>query len=341
MRGTIFVTSMALSSRTVRISGALLISAVLIAAGYFLAPRPTTIADAASTDALLKAYAAQDTDKDGVPDWQEALYETDPNNAHSVDPKLTDSEAIAKGLVKPRFAADTSATTTSKSSSTAAAPTTLTDRFARSFFEQYFTGRGTATPSADQIAKFVRTSVDNLEAANAANDRYSLRDLTTTTGGAAGLKTYATGMQTAILANISGAPRDELSYAQDLIAGKNTASAVSWMGKISRAYQASAAAIVKIPVPQEASYADLKIANASYRLGQAISDMSAMQTDPLRTMLGMAEYNDAADALAAALTEMGMVYDREQVTIQRGEPGAYFFGMLILGTAEQNATKKP
>ncbi|MGZ2907003.1 thrombospondin type 3 repeat-containing protein, partial [Pseudomonas aeruginosa] len=45
----------------------------------------------------------KDSDNDGLPDWEEALYGTDPHNAHSISPTLTDGQAVAEGLIKPQM----------------------------------------------------------------------------------------------------------------------------------------------------------------------------------------------------------------------------------------------
>src|SRR3989344_3578766 len=86
-------------SRTFLTIGALIIGAGFIVVAFLSSHPVASPVSAESTAELLKAYAAKDTDGDGLPDWQEALYGTDPTNPRSVQASMTDAEAVAKGLV--------------------------------------------------------------------------------------------------------------------------------------------------------------------------------------------------------------------------------------------------
>ena len=94
--------------------GSVAIFLLLIVTAYGMSgplPFHTSTAGAESTHDLLVSYASKDTDNDGLPDWQESLYGTDPNNAHSVNATVTDGEAVTQGLVKARFATATTTKT--------------------------------------------------------------------------------------------------------------------------------------------------------------------------------------------------------------------------------------
>ncbi|HRH24589.1 MAG TPA: thrombospondin type 3 repeat-containing protein, partial [Candidatus Paceibacterota bacterium] len=152
---------MALSSKTVRIGAALLVSALFVFAGfYFSSPFQLTIAGATSTDELLKEYAKKDTDGDNLPDWQESLYGTDPSNPHSVEAGLTDSEAVAAGKVALRFKSETPTApeplTDDDFEVPAPTPGSATDEFAKSFFETYVTtGKGGTGDNSALVASLV------------------------------------------------------------------------------------------------------------------------------------------------------------------------------------------
>jgi hypothetical protein len=154
---------MALSARSVRIISASALSVVLIGGAYAISgPIPvltSKTANAQSTDELLKAYAAKDSDSDGLPDWQEALYGTDPNNAHSVNASLTDAEAVSKGLVTPKTSAQIPTVTQPISPTDAAAEVpgpdpvagSLTDQFGKEFIQEFMAASGNGQQlTADQ-----------------------------------------------------------------------------------------------------------------------------------------------------------------------------------------------
>lgn len=144
-RDSICLTAVTLSPRTVSIVIALFLSGSFIALGYyFSSPLSPRFANAESAEALLKAYAEKDTDADGLPDWQEALYGTDPQNASSAAAGMTDAEAVASGAVKPKFASEAIPAPEPVSEDMfpgpSAAKGSFTERFSQSFIQQYLSG---------------------------------------------------------------------------------------------------------------------------------------------------------------------------------------------------------
>src|SRR3989344_2462375 len=87
-----------------RVLCAMLFATVLIGGAFFMGrgTKVSNVAEASGESSLLAAVATQDSDHDGLPDWEEALYGTDPKNADSKDLGMTDGEAVAQGLIVPR-----------------------------------------------------------------------------------------------------------------------------------------------------------------------------------------------------------------------------------------------
>ena len=83
-------------------------AAVLIIGSFMFARSvaSTPIAQASTETALLQAIATRDSDGDGLPDWEEALYGTDPRITDTFKLGMTDGAAVAKGLIVPKAIAD-------------------------------------------------------------------------------------------------------------------------------------------------------------------------------------------------------------------------------------------
>ena len=124
-------------------------SVALVGGAYFLArgfesPRA---AEASTETELLKAIATKDSDKDGLPDWEESLYGTDPRLTDTFKLGMTDGEAVAKGLIVPKAIADIAVTPSSPASLDAdglpppPAEGTLTAAFAKSFFTLFIAAK--------------------------------------------------------------------------------------------------------------------------------------------------------------------------------------------------------
>lgn len=300
------------------------------------------VANAESSDELLKAYAAKDTDADGLPDWEEALYGTNPNDAHSVRPNLTDADAVAQGLVTPHYAGTASATTTGESLAnevpgTAAKPGSLTDQFSQQFFDNYLSTRGGAVPSANDMQAFVTNAVTQLQASQVRTNAFSASDMKISGSGPDALRIYAASAQAAFSANATRLPYDELTYFSDAVE-KNDAGALANVSAIAKSYSDTAAALAKTIAPQELADAHLSLINAMARLGATITDMAAVNDDPIRGMLGLGNYSGDSVAFASALADVKAAYDAVNITIPAGTAGSSFWNLMSAGATVASTT---
>lgn len=320
------------SIRTIGIIVACVIASILIGTAFLISgPLPSFFgtANAESTHDLLVQYAAKDSDHDGLPDWEEALYGTDPNNPHSISPTLTDGEAVAQGLVKPAVATATSSPAAANSIPGASvATTTVTDEFARELFSQYLLQLGpNAQPTPDDVATFVEQGLANLSTNQQVPDAYNAGQVRVVGSGSDALISYAAAEESAFSKNTIKADRSEIDYFADAV-NKNDASALVEVKRIGAAYTALGSAYLAVPVPQEAAVPHLAIANALARLGGDITDMSMLGSDPLRSYLGLAKYENDASNLQKALVSLHDVYASERVVIPDGTTGVFFYALL-------------
>lgn len=323
---------MNLSFRTVSIAGSLVIAGLLILGAYvFSGPsalRPS-IATADTTDEALKAFAAKDSDSDGLPDWEEALYGTNPKDAHSVDKTLTDSEAVTKGLVKPKFSGFPAPDAPASGGTNAPVDDgTITGQFMQKFFGQYLAAQATGSAAPD-ISAYVDQAIADLVRQNELAPPYALKDLTGTTLGA--LIPYSAASENAFRAVTADFPESDISYFYDGVT-KEDATALRNVGTIGRAYLGAAKALSKFSVPNELLSSHLALINAMALIGKADTDMETLKKDPLRAMLGIGEYRDGVKALLTARTALGDAYKRERVTLSPGTPG-YFFYTFVTNVA--------
>jgi len=330
----------AYSTRTIGIVVASLIAAGLIlTAVLFSGPLPFHLsrANAESTHDLLVSYAAKDSDSDGLPDWEEALYGTDPNNPHSVSPNVTDGEAVAQGLVKPQFATATTTPVDTKSlPGVDAGPQTLTDQFARQLFGQYLAQHANGQPTPEEIATFVEQGVANLQSNNAVPDTYTTSNARPSGSGPDALISYATSID-GVLSGAPQFPQSELDYFSDAVERGQTAE-LKQVRQIGASYSNMAKAYIALPVPKEALVPHTAVANAFARLGADITDMSTISTDPLRGYIGLAAYQNDAPRLITALAALDRVFEAENVHIADGTAGSAFYRAMTRAASVSTTT---
>ena len=302
---------MAFSKKTISILSSIALSVLLIVGAYGLSSLSSLvgIADAGSTDALLKAYAEKDTDSDGLFDWQESLYNTDPTNAHSVNKTVTDSEAVTQGLLKPKFESEQQTTVTVNTDipGVDAKPGTLTDSFSRKFFEQYLTKRGAGAPNDAELKSFVESAAADLDRQTKISPAYTMRDVLNGNTGADGVAKYIQDMDRAVSANSPTAEKkDAFERFADYVNGADD-SALTRVRTVGAAYSATGAAIMKVPAPLPIKEAHVRVANAYFVLGSVLADMGKMDSDPLRALVGASRYIDAWKEANEALANLASV----------------------------------
>lgn len=281
------------------------------------------LAGAESTDELLRAFSSRDTDNDGLPDWQEALYGTDPNNAYSFSAEMTDGEAASQGLLEPKFRTDLSGLSgTIDVPGVDADANTVTGRFARDLFTNYMNSRS-GTPSSAEVSRFMQQALADLAQKQRSARAYSLGNVRVEGSGPEALRSYAISAEEAFSRNTVDTEQNELFYFTEAMQ-KGDKTAMNQVRAISRAYKNIAAALIQTPVPSEAQTAHLNFANSLAYMGIVVENMANVEGDPLRGMLGMSEYRTAAEAMIRAYAELNTVFAGSGISIGQGSAG-YFF----------------
>ncbi len=334
-----------------RVLAASLVAAVLVIGAYVLARgvESSDVAQASTETALLQAIAAKDSDNDGLPDWEEALYGTDPYAVDTFNLGMTDGAAVAKGLIVPKaIATISSATSTAPLSSDVdykklgiAAPNegSLTDAFAKSFFTYYAETKKTKGGDLSQadIDAIEQQALDSLSSTIAkAPDYKSASDLAVSGSGPDALRAFAVQAEAIFKKNTSMATTSELVYLQ-YAAESNDAKAVAALESIAQAYRAAAAGLAVLPVPRELASADLALINAMARVSGIVENFAQVNSDPLVAMMALEQYTAAAQDLGAAFANIANDYAVAGVTLDKGAPGASFVGVSAAAARIQPA----
>lgn len=326
--------TMGYQRRTLFLFSSCLIAVLLIGTAY-VSSGPSFLSTkrvgAESTHDLLVSYASKDTDSDGLPDWQEALYGTDPSNPYSVNASVTDGEAVAQGLVAPKFR---NATTTPVDASVIpgpdAGPQTLTDQFGKDLFGQYLKARGSGEPSSADVATFVEQGVAQLKKNQAVQNAFNQGQVKVSGTGPEALLVYAAAAEKIITKIDAGKSKDEIEYYSDAVY-KNDPAALVAVQKYAKDYAVAGKALMDIAVPKELATSHLRLANSLMQVSESLGDMGALKTDPLRAMLGMASYKDSSAEGRGALSDIWQVFHAENVVPAAGSTGSIFYHYLSVG----------
>jgi hypothetical protein len=310
---------------------ALAIAVVMVFSAYLI-PHWTSFlkaphAQAGTTDDLLKAIATKDSDGDGLPDWEEALYGTDPHKVDTFGYGMTDAQAVAAGKIVPKAATPVANTPAAASTSpdavvpgTGPASGSLTEQFTQTFFAQYLSAHQGAPLSSSDMASFVASAIAQLQQSQSQQDAFTLGEVQVGGSGPTAMRAYAIAAERAFALNTITLPKGELLYLSDAIT-KNDPTALDNVRKIANAYTKIGAAFMKLPVPTELSAPHLALANAFAQMGVVTSELSALNRDPLLTSLALANYPGDATAMRNAFVHMASALQKAGVVFAPGEPG--------------------
>ncbi len=335
---------MRISPRTTRIIAASGLALSFIGVSYVISGpsifSKTNSANAESTQALLAAYATKDTDGDGLPDWQEALYGTDPNKAISNSYGIPDGEAAQKGLLTPTALKDQLPTDQATTTLTAedlpgpsAAPGSITDEFSKEFLQEYFQESNGQPMTADAQQTLMQNLLQNFsaKAAKSLVSSYTLVSVHTSTS--VTTSSYAGQVESILMAHdVPAADSHPLPLMETLIE-QNDESARPKLVAISSAYRSIATDLLGLSVPPALAAQHLALIQSFDSLAKSTSLVTKYEKDPLGTLGALSSFQDSSKSLADAINVLAMVI------LQGGEPAPGQPGSLLIAIARSAQTQ--
>lgn len=312
-----------------RVLAATVFSVVLVVGAYILARGigSPPFAEASAESALLKAIAARDSDTDGLPDWEEALYGTDPQKADSFQLGMTDGMAVSRGLIVPKASTDVLVAT----STLAVDSSTRTEAFAKDFFTLYLVAKQSnggveltsdqATVLADQaISQFLQTPTQTAGAK-------SIADIKVSGTGPDALRAFAISAEAVFKKYMDTTITDEMQALQDAVLSGDT-DALSKLSIAAQIYRNYATGLAALPVPQELAKDHLALINAMLLRSEVDDNFAAVNTDPLAAMLAVQQFGETESAFWNAFSNIGALYASAGISLPNGTPGASFVNVI-------------
>ncbi|KKU60213.1 MAG: Ricin B lectin [Parcubacteria group bacterium GW2011_GWA2_47_12] len=306
---------------------------ILVGFGGFIAYREyknrgEEIAPALKTpiDTLGSAALIADSDKDGLKDWEEELWRTDPLNTDTDRDGMGDAEEIKNGrnpLIAGANALLDSATVATKVNPDAKKSIPDTERFARELFATYLSSRQEGLPlSQNEIANIIDTVSASVP--DEAPQLFSEKDAKTfTEENESALRAYGNALG-AVLKKPWPSRENELAVFERAIQDPNPETArldLANLTPISLAYGNLGNAVMKIPVPQNALAIHLRFANTTMEIRENIRGMSVALDDPIKTVSAIARYLDAAPRLGESLTALRNFLETRGISYTEDENG--------------------
>lgn len=233
----------------------------------------------------------QDSDEDGIYDWEEGLWGTDPNKEDSDADGVSDGEEIA--IRKKEVQAENNLSEEDPGSESS----NQTEIFARQLLSTASLAEQQGGLSAESMEDFSKAFGDSI-ASSTIPDRFTLADLKLSSVSNAAYKAeLAKAFDEYRKANIS-----ELGSIYRL--ANDDASASGDLERIAQLYAKLSDNLLKIQTPHAIAGTHLVLANNSLKLSIIFESMKALAEDPLSAVAGFKQYQKYSLEMESAIIRL-------------------------------------
>jgi len=312
---------------------AIIIGLAVVGLAFFYTLEKTREKNSIAPTSELKKVAnfinEQDSDNDGLLDWEEALWGTDPKNPDSDGDGTLDGEEIATNrnpiIAGPddTLSQEVIETVINRNSNE---PQTETDKFSRDLFARYLSFKQGTAPLDEASKQIVINSVlaenQNEEkiTLHSAGELNLTTDISTTS-----LRTYGNSLGVAIIGSTPKNLKNELAVVEKaLTTGEETD--LADLDPIIKGYTDLIEASLEIKVPKSAIDLHLGYLNSLEEILALQKGMKLALTDPIRALTAINSYPTAVDKLSGSLDLFGILFASNKVSFSPTEPGSALVG---------------
>lgn len=312
------------------------VGAVVFAATYSIDAKKTSDTDATLT--AVQSYSLEnnlreiDTDNDGLKDWEEALWKSDPRTEDSDKDGILDGAEIAAGRnptikgPQDKITAQQQAAIVTK---TPEVSSTQTGIIARELFANYVelkkSGKNITPEMENQI---IQNTLLAAEYGQSGATLYTTKNIAITNDiSTASLKKYANAMGAVFRINNPRVEENELVIMSRVMVSRS-ASDLARLDVLITAYKKIVDASLKVTVPQSLVPLHLEFVN-SFSMGlDADIQMRKLFDDAASALIGLKQYEEAATNISNTHEKIFNYYADQSILFNENEDGYGFLHMI-------------
>lgn len=269
----------------------------------------------------IKNSATTDGDGDGLMDWEEMLWKTDPRNNDS------DNDGILDGKDVQQIPSEKnpSASGIQQTLNTASTPTnlTLTDKIAREAFTQYALLKQNGTQITPEIAQQVALNIISKQPLQEDIQKFTALHLTNVIPDSDdSIREYGNALWDIMLEHTPKNVQLENEYVVLLTAlQKENPDYLKKLDPIIEGYHNTVTALIAMPVPQSAVQKHLDFVNSMNVILARIEDMRAYYTDTVRGLEATTYYSVNVLAFQKTTKQLISYFSEKGIEYVEGESG--------------------
>ena len=245
----------------------------------------------------------KDSDGDGVMDWEEALWGTDPNKEKSFN-DISDADYIKQKRTDLKISNESELTQNDRGG------LTETDKFAQEFFA--------SLSAMKQSGQIDQNTINNVSASLGQNivdpsliDKYSEKDIILDENDGTDIQeNYYTNAQNLFESYKEKGIGDELEIVSVIVGSENAQTSkdsIDKLTKIANAYQEFAQEMIKTSVPESLAQYHIQIINNANNTGISVRNMIKVVDDPIVGLSGLSQYQEYSDNLILSVENLKII----------------------------------
>ncbi|MFM2357574.1 MAG: hypothetical protein RJA61_311 [Candidatus Parcubacteria bacterium] len=276
----------------------------------------------------LQNTSSEDTDQDGLKDWEEVLWGTDPSKADSDGDGENDGDEVIAGK-NPKVTGAGSGAETISSIKNEEENLTETDKFSRAFFEEYLSLKQKTGASVSPITQenIIKELLENQKpftfTTYSESDLFVNQDISTQA-----LKQYGNAVGKAFNNNPTPAgQKHEIDIFEAAITSER-AQDLAGLSPIIDSYAGTLKNLLSIQVPKTALSLHLNLINSMSAVVESITAMRSFFDDPISALPGIGAYNTFSKQLRNSFGAYQIFFLQKNVTFQQSEHGSLLMNTI-------------
>lgn len=269
-----------------------------------------------------------DSDGDGLKDWEEGLWGSNPNLADSDKDGTPDGEEIRlkrnPALAGPNDALpgiNPSLNEAQTKNETATSSENLTEFVSRQFLANYLASKnfGDGTTDKEAISDLL---LENLQK-QVYSDKYSKADVKFSAEGEANKKTYLNAAGGVLKKNFDKLDGNELQIMISVLKSDDMEELKNLEG-FRKAYAASIAELASLKPTPDLIDLHTELLNILANSDRAVLDMQKIESDPFKALVGISEYLNGMGRMQGFLVSMNKKMNTDSIIFSYRDPGYAF-----------------
>lgn len=315
---------------------ALLISCVLIIVAIVITRWDRTPVDTTyeNTDGplmvvtgSLRNTSGTDTDNDGLRDWEEVLWKTDPNNPDSDGDGRNDGaeidekrDPLKKGPNDTISISNTAAVSTADSK-----PLSETEKLSRELFTGYIEARKSpdfSQKTGEMVSTLASEQIGQRNTFYSSRNTFSINDSSENT-----VRNYANEMGKVLATNQPKNVSNELEI-MDIALKSNDPNELTKLEPIIKGYQSLITGFAKVPAPNDLKTLHIQFLNDLDTVLGDIKDFKKMFNDPIVGFSALARYYDNVQSMQTTIQDIQDYFSTKSISFEQSEYGSFFLHII-------------